>query len=114
VWLSSELVGMFEISKDTVTALREEVAALRVERDALQTQLSKSDIFSDWLRMQVNTLQLERTGLMEKAYGIKLPAPEILRQPNTDPTFNPKDFSFEDVGEDLARKYGMPAYIDKQ
>jgi hypothetical protein len=83
---------------------------VKAERDSLQKQANANQINFDWLRMQVNTLQLERTALIEKVYIIKLPAPEITRQPVVDPTFNPKDFSFDDLGDDFAKKHGLPSY----
>jgi len=113
MWVPSKVLDWFQISKDSVDELRAEVASLKVERDLLKSQLTVVNTNFDWLRMKVNTLEMERVGLMEKAYNIKLPAPEILRQSQPDPSFNPKDFSLEDMGEDLARKLGFPVYDDK-
>jgi hypothetical protein len=64
--------------------------------------------------MQVNTLQLERTALLEKAYNIKLPAPEIARTPVMGQDIKMEDFNFEDIGDKLAKQYGFPAYDNKQ
>ena len=61
--------------------------------------------------MQVNSLQLERTALLEKAYGIRVPAPEVVRVPyvGAAPAAT-DDFSFEDMGDKMAKKYGFPIF----
>jgi len=112
MWVPSKVLDWFQISKDTVSSLREEVAALRAESVTLRAQLTVSQVNFDWLRMRYNQLEYERTALLEKAYNIKLPSPEIVVQPKVDPIFNPKDFSFEDMGEDLAQKLGLPTYAE--
>lgn len=113
MWVPKAVLDWFHISKDSVDALREELASIRTERDMLFKELTKSQIMGDWMRMKVNQLEFEKTALMEKAYGIKIPAPEIARQPTPDPTFDPKNFSFEDVGESLARTLGLPKYDEQ-
>jgi hypothetical protein len=110
MWLSKSLVSLVEISKDTVNSLRIELAAVSAERRLLTEQLHKAEITSDWLRMKVNQLEYERAALMEKAYNIHIPTPEIARQPTIDPTFDPKNFSFEDVGEVAAKTLGLPTF----
>lgn len=114
MWLSKDIVDFFKISQETVSSLREELAALRTERDSLQTQLRGASITSDWFRMQINTLQMERTALMEKAYGIKIPSPEIVRQPVLGSENRIDDFAFDDIGDAMAKKFGYPTYGDKQ
>lgn len=109
-WVTDKVFELFEISKETVSSLREELGSLKAERDQLRTELVSTKIMSDWLRVQVNMLQFERTALLEKAYGIKLPAPEIARQPvNYEPP-EVNEHIFEDIGEDLAKKLGLPLY----
>lgn len=97
------------VKLDEGNKLREELAAIRAERDAIKTELIGAKLNSDWLRMQVNTLQLERTALMEKVYNIKVPAPEIVRQHVRD-AVDPKDFSFDDMGDEVAKRFGFPLY----
>jgi hypothetical protein len=113
MWVANAALSWFQISKESFDDLRKELASVRAERDLFKSELDKSQILSDWLRIKVNQLELERTSLLEKAYNIKIPAPELVRQPLADPSFNPKDFSFDDMGEDMARKMGFPAYTDK-
>ena len=108
MWLSNKLVGMFQISKDTVETLREELSSVRAERDALKLQAAVNQTHFDWLRTKINGLELERAGLLEKAYNIRLPVPEIVRAPTA--AFDPREFSFEDLGDDFAKKLGMPVF----
>lgn len=109
MWVSEKVVDWFQISKDSVDNLREELAAVKAERDVNKSELQSLRIQSDWLRMQVNTLQFERTALMDKAYGIKVPTPEIARVP---PKIDRGEISFEDMGDTLAKKFGLPVYGD--
>jgi len=125
MWVPSKVIDWFttlqdaaDVNSETASAalqdLREELSAVRAERDALKLQMTVSQTNFDWLRMQVNTLQMERTALMEKAYGIKIPAPELVRTPIIeDPNMTEKNFSFEDLGDNIAKALGYPTY-DKQ
>lgn len=109
MWVPASVVEWFHISKQAVESLREEVAALRAERDALRLQLASSTNHFDWLRIRVNSLEVERAQLIEKAYGIKIPVPEVVR--STSPTQDMiNQFSFEDMGDDMAKKLGLPVY----
>ncbi|HYF37211.1 MAG TPA: hypothetical protein VD994_18060 [Prosthecobacter sp.] len=108
--MSKALVGMFEISKTTVESLREELSAVRAERDALKTQSMTDRIMNDWLRSRVNALEAENKALIERAYDIRLPVPELIRtNPKADEILKPIDI-FGDIGEDLARAMGHPSY----
>lgn len=106
MWVPKQVIEWFQISKDSIDTQRADIAALRVERDSLHDQLAKQTILSDWLRLQVNQLQAERSGLLEKAYGILVPTPQIKQALNhPGPTMD--DFSFDDVGEEVAKKLGF-------
>src|SRR3990167_1634158 len=106
MWLSNQIVSMFQISKEAVEALREHLAAIRAERDSLKLQLSVSQNHFDWLRMRVNALEIERAQLIQKAYGITTPVPEITRTRTPGIDLNPD--LFNDIGEDMAKKLGFP------
>lgn len=114
MWLSSKLVDLFNISKETVQAQREDLAATRVERDTLRFQLQVAHNTCDWLKAQVNTLQFERVALLEKAYGVRTPVPEIVRAPVMAAQMRSDEISFDDMGEDMAKRLGFPTYADKQ
>lgn len=113
MFVSDKVVGLFQIAKDTVDSLREELAALRAESGALKAELAAAKINNDWMRIKVNQLEMERTALLEKAYNIRIPAPEILRPtPPLDPSYDPRNFSFADLGDEQAAKFGYPRYDD--
>ena len=113
MFVSDKVIGIFQIAKDTVDALREDLAVVRAERDLFKQELQKAQIQFDWIRVKVNGLEAENKALIQKAYNINLPVPEIIRAPKLDPTYDPHNFSFEDLGEDTARTLGMPVYDDR-
>ena len=98
-----------EVAKSAIADLREELSAVRAERDSLKLQNAVSQNHFDWLRLRVNALETERAQLIKKAYGIDLPVPEIVRAPQFPIDFNPASM-FEDVGEKTARELGLPVY----
>ncbi len=105
MWLPSRVFDLLNFNRD-------EVIQLRTERDCLKNELTRSNILNDFLRLQINTLQMERTGLIEKVYGIKIPTPLLEKAPvqvHTDPT-GMRDFDFEDIGDEMAKKLGLPTY----
>jgi hypothetical protein len=109
MWLPNIAFELFQVSKESVDKLREDLATVRAERDLLKIQLASSQNHFDWLRIRVNALEVERAQLIEKAYGIKIPVPEVIRQP----VMNPLDMGnalFEDVGDKIAKELGMPLY----
>ena len=110
MWLSSKVFGLFEVAKESVSALREEVAALRVERDALRTELISVKSNWEWSRVKINQLEYERAALLEKAYNIKLPVPEIARTASNYDLESFSQFAFEDLGDETAKKLGLPTY----
>ncbi len=107
MWLSSKFVDLFSISKETVSSLREDLAAVRAERDTLKFQLQVSQNQFDWLRVQVNTLQAERAALIDRAYGIKVPSPEIVRTAKPDISKLGDLTGFEHVDEETAERLGI-------
>ena|SRR3990167_6853535 len=107
MWLSKDLVGFFQISHETVQDLKLELHKTQAENSALNRELAALKVNFDWLRMKVNQLEMERVQLIEKAYQIKLPAPELTRHMAQDV---PDAFSFEDIGNDLAKRLGLPIY----
>lgn len=114
MWIPGKVVDWFTAMRvEAVPELQAELAALRAERDALKLQAAVDRVNFDWLRMKVNTLEVEKTALMEKAYGIKLPAPEIVRTPVIGERPQMAEFSFDDLGDNVAKTLGFPTY-DKQ
>ena|ERR1039458_4308405 len=108
MWVPEKFRSWFEVSKEAVDAQREELAAVRADRDTLKLQLAVSQNNFDWLRLRVNTLEVERAQLIQKAYGFSTPIPEVVRSP-----VNPIDLNstlFEDVGSKMAKELGFPDY----
>jgi hypothetical protein len=108
MWVPEKFRSWFEVSKEAVESQREELAAVRADRDALKLQLAVSQNNFDWLRLRVNTLEVERAQLIQKAYGFSTPIPEVVRSP-----VNPVDLNadlFSDMGEKSAKEHGFPTY----
>lgn len=107
MWLSKDLVGFFQISQDYVRELQVNLSKAQAENDVLRHENATLKTHFDWLRTKVNGLELERAGLLEKAYNIKLPAPEIARThaPKPEP-----DALFDDMGDMMAKKFGLPVF----
>lgn len=103
MWISTKLFDLINSNRDEVTKLRAQV-------DATNAELVRSQILCDWFRLQINTLQLERQQLLEKAHGIRVPAPLIEKAPMKSQETSQPDFSFDDIGEELAKKLGLPSY----
>lgn len=110
MWVSDRLFGFFQISQEAFVDLKTRNAELTAELAATKSELAKVNSHFDWLTKRVNSLEFERSALLKSAFNVNVPAPEIAREPYIDPTFNPKEFSFEDVGDELAKKFGLPTY----
>lgn len=123
MWISFRNVAdLFSVSKDTVVALREEVAALKAENAAAKSELLSTKINLDWLRVQYNQVQAERTALMNKTFGTAVPTPQLQSNPGSYfptaatqdavmsqvPSLN--DLTFDDIGDELASRLGFPVY----
>lgn len=83
MWVPKEVADWFKISKESVDALREELAVTRSERDALSARLAALQTSFDWLRLNWNQLQVENKSLLEKAYGVRVPVPELVHKHET-------------------------------
>lgn len=109
MWIPQLVVEYLKVSKEAVDDIRGDLAVVRAERDALKIQLATSQTNFEWLRHKVNQLEFENKALIEKAYEIKLPVPELARRsPSMD--MLSIDQGFNDIGEELARQLGLPTY----
>lgn len=109
MWIPARLLDWLHVSKDTVSALREDLASVRTERDSLKQQVLVAQNNFDWVKQRVFQLEVERGQLLERAYGIKTVVPEVVRKSAVEPLRIDANL-FEDVGEDVARELGLPAY----
>lgn len=106
MWIPKTVVSWLDVSLDTVQELKKEVAVLKAENAQLRNDLQATRINADWFRLKVNDLEATNKGLMEKAYGIKLPVPEIVRVQETPPYKLPEAL-FEHIDEETAKQLGM-------
>lgn len=110
MWIPKLVVDWFGVNAELTRNMQSELAVVRAERDILKVQLATSQTHFDWLRTRVNTLEYERAALMQKAYNINIPVPEIVHStPPPDMALSEKAL-FEDIGDDLAKKLGFPTY----
>lgn len=116
--------SLFAISQDTVVTLREENAALKAELAATKSELVSAKVNLDWLRIQYNQAQFERTALMNQRYGLNVPAPELAPAQAVGGAYLPnakaakpdklssllEALNFEDIGDEAAAAAGLPVY----
>ena len=110
MWVSDRLFGFFQISQDAFLDLKERNAKLEAELASTKAQLATVNSHFRWLTTRVNSLEFERAALLKTAFNVNVPAPEIAKEPYIDPAFSPKEFSFFDMGDELAKKQGLPSY----
>lgn len=110
MFVPKAILDYFGVNAELVRNMQADLAVARAEAALLKSQLAVEQNKFDWLRMKVNGLEMENKALIEKAYSIKLPVPEILRVQNVD--LDKQNFSFQDIGDDLAKKFGLPIYED--
>jgi len=115
MWLSPKIFSILEVAKDSVDSLRTDLATSRAECSLLKQQLSVAETNGNWMRVKINQLELERAGLLEKAYAIKLPAvPELIRT-SLPKQSDPNLFAgFDDIGDDVARALGGFPIFDQK
>lgn len=116
MWVPKALLGLLSgsqsINESAFADLKEQVAALRAERDALRSELATLRVSGDWYRHQINILMAERSALVDKLYGISVPTPQL---GSASEASNPRDvlaqlsnMSFDDVGDHAAPALGYP------
>lgn len=113
MWLSKGFIDLVQVTKDNADNMRTMLAKVTAERDAAKQELLTLRANFQWATTQINDLQYQNKALLEKAYNIRVPVPEIVRPVSNMPTgFNVSDL-FEDMGEDAAKMQGMPLYDSK-
>lgn len=113
MFLSKQFLNLIQVTKENADSAREQIAKLTAERDAAKTELLTLRANFQWATTQINDLQYQNKALLERAYNIRVPVPEIVRPVSTMPNnFNVSDL-FEDMGEEQAKAQGMPLYDPK-
>jgi hypothetical protein len=107
MFVSSKLVGLFEIARETVDALRLDIAALRAENSAVKGELASLKVTNDWMRHKINGLEVERAALFNRAYNVSIPAPEIIGAPRDTTQQTLAGINFEHVDDVVAKKLGI-------
>lgn len=113
MWIPRPVIDLFGVSADLVKALQSDLAVSRAECDLLKQQLLVTQNNFEWIRTKVNQLELERAQLLAKSYGVAVPAPQIERRVQVDPALDPRNFSFDDIGDEAAKRVGLPTYDTK-
>jgi len=119
MWISPKIVDWFSglkadadlnasVAKEAFQHLREDLAAVRAERDTMKIQLATNEVHCDWLRTKVNQLEMERAQLIRQVYKLELPVPELVKTPNRDDRF--RLTNFEDIGDVRAKELGLPTF----
>lgn len=110
MFISARFLDLIQVSKDNADDQRATIAKLTAERDAAKQELLTLRANFQWATTQINDLQYQNKALLEKAYNIRVPVPEIVRPASTMPNnFNINDL-FEDMGDEQAKREGMPLY----
>lgn len=110
MWVSVAVKEWFQVSRQAYEDLKVDNAALRAELSTTRLQTQRDQLNFDWLRIRCNELERENKALIQKAYGITLPAPQLERQ-SVAPTA--PEFSFDDIGDVMAKQIGLDIFSNK-
>lgn len=114
MWLPTRAYELFHISRDSVAQLREDLAAVRAERDLYKQQEFVARCNFDWIKQRIYQLEVERAQLIEKCYGLRAPVPEVMRAPRDLSPLKVDMSVFEDIGDQAAAELGYPVYSGKE
>jgi hypothetical protein len=97
-----------------INAMRDDNIALRTKVELLTTQLAVSQNNFEWARVRLNHVEDERSALLHRVVGMNIPAPKIERSGRESLADTRESLSqilgpisFEDVGDDQAKKLGV-------
>jgi hypothetical protein len=113
MWLPKHVYDLFQVSKENVDQLKQEVAKLSAENAVLRVSEATAKANFDWLRIRVNQLEVERAQLVKRAYNIDVPVPEVVRsnqRAGASDLLQLTSALFEDVGEAGAKELGLPTF----
>lgn len=114
MWINKAFFNMViadnKAQADKLTHWQNTCHILQTKHDDALAQKAKDDLTIDWMRHRINALEKERAVLVQKAAGVTLPVPEIVAsRPGTmsAPLSLSSMPSFEDVGDEEARRLGL-------
>ena len=113
MWVNAKIVSWFGLNVELVHTLQADLAVARAERDSLKLQAAINQNNFEWARLQINALEVERASLMERVHNIRMPIPELTRpmRPLAETLGSGSaDDLFTDMGEERAKKLGLPLY----
>ncbi len=110
MWVPSKVFDFLMKGAEASNDLKAEFEKVKRENELLFKELTVAKVNLDWFRIQVNQLQNERAALLQKSYGITTPAPQIASKEWLNEIVRRQEFSFEDMGDDFAKKEGLPVY----
>jgi len=114
MWINRQFFEMViadnKRQQDEMRVVHAEALSTAAVNTTLLAQKAKDDITVDWMRHRINALEKHNALLLAKVAGIHVPVPEIVpTRPGTlseFPSFQSMP-SFEDVGEDEAKRLGI-------
>jgi hypothetical protein len=106
--------GKYIDPASVISGMRDDNIALRTKVELLTTQLAIAQNNFEWARVRLNHVEDERAALLHRVVGMQIPAPKIERSGResmadvrTDLNSIIGQISFDDVGDDEAKKLGV-------
>ena len=78
----------------------------KADYTALVSNCSRAETRADWMTVRINQLELELGAYKFDKTGIPVVVPTLIKE-SSFPVDEPAETSFEDLGDDLARKFGV-------
>jgi Tfp pilus assembly protein FimV len=79
MWIPTKFLDLLKFNLDEQVAVRTKLAVAESRVTDLERSLAHSRTSFDWLTSRVNDLEYQNKALLEKAYNISVPAPQISR-----------------------------------
>lgn len=97
-----------------IAGMHDDNIALRTKVEMLTVQLAISQNNFEWARLRLNHVEDERAALLHRVVGMAIPAPHLERSGRESMADSREalnsligQISFDDVGDDEARKLGV-------
>ena len=93
------------LSRNAYNDLRDERVKSQIEVAALTQVNAQLNAHIEWMRVRLTQLEFERAQLLKRYMNIDIPTPSF-EAPADHPDPN-ETFSFNDVGDEIAKKLGI-------